>query len=143
MHQLLCTESENFGKFVCTRITFCSNFPVCARSCAPRPTFVHGTCAVHITFFPYWLKLGAIYDMDPWSKIGQRGDNVVVRLNIEKNSSFYSYKTSYHIISIVKSMNETQNKSIDHSVNNCNVLRDLIHVLEDNINFLFRSTICS
>ena len=34
-------------------------------------------------------------------------------------------------------MNETQNKLIDHSVNNCDVLRDLIYVLEDKIDFLF------
>ena len=40
-------------------------------------------------------------------------------------------------------MNETQNKWIDHSVNNCDVLRVLIHVLEDKIDFLFRSKICS
>ena len=43
----------------------------------------------------------------------------------------------------MKHMNETQKKSIDHSVNNCGALRDLIHVLEDNIDFLFRSKICS
>ena len=40
-------------------------------------------------------------------------------------------------------MNETQNKWIDHLVNNCDVLRDLIHVLEDTIDFLLRSIICS
>ena len=51
--------------------------------------------------------------------------------------------TLYHIISTIKSMNETRNKWIDHSVNNCDVLRDLIHVLEDKIDFSFRSKICS
>ena len=40
-------------------------------------------------------------------------------------------------------MNETQNKLIDHSVNNCDALRDLIHGLEVKIDFLFRSKICS
>ena len=40
-------------------------------------------------------------------------------------------------------MNETQNKWIDHSVNNWDVLKDLIYVLEDKIDFLFRSKICS
>ena len=62
---------------------------------------------------------------------------------LNKIRRFIRTNTLYHIISTVESMSETQNKRIDHSVNNCDVLRDSIHILEDKIDFLFRSKIYS
>ena len=58
----LCVSDTIIVRFSCAlvhqllevhRIEFCSNLPVCALSCAPRPTFVHGTCAVHTAPISY------------------------------------------------------------------------------------------
>ena len=58
---------------------------------------------------------------------------------LKKIRRLFRTNTLYHFISTLKSINETQNKLIDHSVNNCDVLSDFMHVLEDKMDFLFRS----
>lgn len=62
----LCVSDTIIVRFSCAlvhqllevhRIEFCSNLPVCALSCAPRPTFAHGTSlSFHTGQLDYRLK---------------------------------------------------------------------------------------